>query len=254
MRKILLIAFLTVATLTTYAHFSIHSATSGVKVESGGQQCAATKGNAVKATDYLIIPAGGEVEIYNDLDKRIYRSVTTGKMSVTRLMMDAKKIASNNNQSVGSRLNVGGGKKSASARVYDETGMVTRDVVYADNMPLPNVAHGDIDGKGLYYKVTDDVEGPLYFNAFRYAVNEEGQYVVSLSPLGQQESCYTILPQQTLTRENLSDLPAGETHYLVVSYAPFDNEEMISQLNGIIKEGKAIEKAGPELSIFIIKL
>ncbi len=121
-------------------------------------------------------------------------------------------------------------------------------------MPLPNVAHGDIDGKGLYYKVTDDVEGPLYFNAFKYAVNEEGQYVAAISPLGQQEGCYTLLPGQTLTRESLNDLPAGETHYLVVSYAPFDNEEMVSQLNEVIKAGKELEKAGPELSIFIIKL
>ncbi len=138
MKKILLLTLLAVTTLTISAHFTIHSSTSGVKVESGGKTQAASKGNAVKATDYLIIPDGGEVEIYNDLDKRIYRSVNTGRMSVTRLMMDARKIAADNNKTVGSHVNLGS-KKKGNTRVYDETGMVMRDIVYADSCAVDSI-------------------------------------------------------------------------------------------------------------------
>lgn len=154
MKKLLLMALLAVTTLTISAHFTIHSSTSGVKVESGGKTQAAAKGNAVKATDYLIIPAGGEVEIYNDLDKRIYRSVNTGRMSVTRLMMDARKIAADNNKTVGAHVNLGS-KKKGNTRVYDEAGMVTREIEYADSCAMDTIK--PITPVGAIREATDSI-------------------------------------------------------------------------------------------------
>ena len=106
MKKLIaIIAFLTVIT-TIRAHYFIHSASNDVIIESSGKQTPAKPGNEVKANDYLIIPDGQAVEIYNDLDKNIYKSLSSGKISVTKLMIEAKKTASNNSKNVASRLSL----------------------------------------------------------------------------------------------------------------------------------------------------
>ncbi len=70
--------------LFVLAHYSLHSVSGNVKIDSNGKQTPAAKGMTLKASDYLIIPEGGKVEIYNDLDKGIYastKSKNTGKQA-----------------------------------------------------------------------------------------------------------------------------------------------------------------------------
>lgn len=117
---------------TASAHYTLHTVSGDVKVESGGKTVAAAKGQAVKATDYVIIPQGGKVEILNDLDKRIYTSIKPGKISVTKLMIEARGLASDNGANVASRMNIAGAPKKGKEKVFEEKGMVRRSQLVYD--------------------------------------------------------------------------------------------------------------------------
>lgn len=125
-RLFLLFAAAAALTLNILAqNYTLHSTSGGVKLERGDKTLEATKGMELKATDAFVIPEGGIVEVYNSFDKRIYKSLRPGRISVTKLLIEARQVAADNSKSVGSRLNLGkngtGGKQA-----YTEKGMVTR--------------------------------------------------------------------------------------------------------------------------------
>lgn len=121
-------------------HYTLHSATKGVTVSSGGKSVAATKGMQLKTTDYLIIPEGGTAEVFNSVDKRIYTSVRPGKVSVMKLIIEARQSAADNLATVGGRINIGSERKPSGKRVYDEKGMVIRAISEVDNECTDSVA------------------------------------------------------------------------------------------------------------------
>lgn len=133
MNRLLLTFILIVAgaALSAAQNYTLHSTTPAVKVVSAGKTADAKKGMKVKGTDVLVIPDGGVVEVYNEFDKRIYRSLRPGKVSVTKLLIEARQVAADNSKNVGNRLNLGkngsGGKQA-----YAEKGMVTREFCEAD--------------------------------------------------------------------------------------------------------------------------
>lgn len=286
MRKTLLTFLLTfILSFTTHAHYSIHSATSGVKVESGNVQKAATKGMQLKATDYVVVPAGGEVEVYNDLDKRIYRSTTTGKISVTRLMMDARKIASDNRQNVASRLRFGKKEKADDGRrVYVEKGMVRRSLATfdpeAENLQMDsrtlgrhlaqkllsganldatampvNLTHGPIDGHGLFFRVVNNIEFPVYFNILKIGgADANGVLSVEISVLGQPDGSYVLLPGQGMTRENFADLPEGERHLMVMTHCRYDLDEVIDEIGKALQNPDFTTEEKQPLPVYVMTL
>lgn len=286
MRKFILTLILSLlATLTVSAHYTIHSLTKGVKVESGGAQKAAAKGMTLKATDYVIIPAGGEVEIHNALDKRIYRSTGTGKISVTRLMIEARKAAADNGKSVASRLRFGKkGSSDNSSRVYVEKGMVRRSLATYDpeaeniqmdsrtlgrylarrlrsaagldatGMPV-SLTHGKIDGSGLYFRAVNNIEFPVYFNILKIGNNGSNPAPeVGISPLGQPDGSYVLLPGQAMTRENFADLPEGESHIIVMTHCRYDIDEVMDEIGKAMAEGDCAEEPDSQLPIYVMRL
>lgn len=128
MRKYILILMLALSHLFVLAHYSLHSVSGNVKIDSNGKQTPAAKGMTLKASDYLIIPEGGKVEIYNDLDKGIYASTKSGRISVTRLMIDARGVSADNRGNVASRLRFGRHSDTGKERLYVEKGMVKRSL------------------------------------------------------------------------------------------------------------------------------
>lgn len=111
--------------------YTLHSATKGVTVSTGGKTVAAKVGMELKATDEFNIPEGGNAEVLNTMDNRIYRSVRPGKVTVTRLMIEARQSATDKLSTLSDKINVGrkGGDKRK--RVYGEKGMVNRSVMVA---------------------------------------------------------------------------------------------------------------------------
>lgn len=273
MRKFILIILLLMIPLFAGAHYSLHSVTGDIKIESGGRQSVATKGMAVKASDYIIIPAGGKVEIYNDLDKRIYTSTATGKFTVTRLMIDARGAAADNRGNVASRLRFGKKDSPGDERLYVEKGMVKRSLgVYdpegekivadpgviarhiaarisskegfnPDSTPA-KIEKGIPENGGIHFKVWNTLDFPIYFNIVK-VTKKDAKYKISISEVGQPAGVYVLLPGQTISREHFIAIPGDEMHLMVMTHSQFDVDEMIEQLESTLKKG-SIADSQPE--------
>lgn len=281
MRRLLFILAL-FSFLSISAHYRIHSVTEGVMLESGGKRSAATKGLVVKPSDNLIIPSGGKVEIYNDLDKRIYTSVCEGKTSVTRLMIDARSAAADNRGNVASRLRFGKKGSDSDKRLYVEKGMVRRSLgVYdpegekivadpavmasyiasrlttsgdsiSDTMPAKTEKDSLPDG-GKMFKVTNTLEFPVYFNIVKIK-RHSGNVSVKISEMGQPTGVYVLLPDQTLERGHHHPLASDEIHIMVMAHCQFDIDEMIDELAKALKNDTAATSGAISLPLYLYKI
>lgn len=284
MRKLfLIIVYLFACVLSINARYTVHSVTPGVLIENGGKQSKVQTGMVVKPSDHLIIPKGGKVEIYNDLDKRIYTSVSDGKMTLTRLMIDARSTASDNRGNVASRLRFG--KKSASSsndRLYVEKGMVKRSLGIfdpegekisanpsliarfiasrlsdsgdnlCDTMPIA-AEHSVPEEGGMEFSVRNTLDFPVYFNIVKIG-KSNGNRAVRISEVGQPTGFYVLLPNQTIERGHFNTLAEDELHLMVMTHCQFDIDEMIEELgkalNGPVCENGSFDN----LPIYLMKL
>lgn len=262
------------------AHYSIHSVSQGVTVESGSKTSPAKKGMELKASDYLVIPEGAEVEIYNDLDKNIYKSLKSGKISVTRLMIDAKKEASDNRKNVGNRLRLAKNQdEAAGEKIYVEKGMVRRSLavfdpdaelqidaktlggliadyfISNDTTGLNGVdivaKTGDINPQGAFFRIENTLEFPVYFNVLKINMkpNDENRNV-EISKLGQPDGSYVLLPGQAVTRESFTSIPQDEKHLLVVTHFRYDLDEVIDETDKALKNSTS-DKFYPSFPLII---
>lgn len=286
LRHIIFTAILLMAVASASAHYSIHSATSGVMVENGSGSNPAKNGLEIKANDYLIIPTGGEVEIYNDLDKNIYKSVSTGKISVTKLMIEAKKQASDNNKNVASRLRLSKSQASEpeGEKIYVEKGMVRRSLAvfdpeaehvqvnskslgqliakYLKDNPETGfngvdvmVSKGDSDDSAVYFKIVNSLDFPVYFNVLKFDATPEGDNrKVEISNMGQPDGSYVLLPGQALTRESIYPLPEDEKHLLVVTHFRYDLDEVVDETANALNNGNEGNIGEPQFPLLITKL
>ncbi|MDE7180229.1 MAG: hypothetical protein K2N88_03415 [Muribaculaceae bacterium] len=280
-RRLLLLLCLTIGALSVSAHYTLHTVTGDVKVESGGKTMTATKGMTVKAIDYIIIPKGGKVEILNDLDKRIYTSITPGKTSVTRLMIDARGAASDNKANVASRMSVGRKSPNDGKNVYVEKGMVRRSLaVYdpegdmmemdaetlgrfvASRLKTENAAGDDScpvaltsshPGEGgLGFRLENTLKFPIYFNVIK--VKKGNSFEVEISQLGQPAGSYVVLPQQTLSREHFPTVAADESHFIVMTNCQYDVDKVIEEISKALSDGSGVDAVSRELPVYVSPL
>lgn len=258
-------------------HYSIHSATTGAKVETGGKTVDATKGLPVKSADVVVIPQGGSVEIYNSLDKRIYKSLRPGKITVTRMIIEAREVATDNSASVASRVNLARSGAASNRNVYHEKGMVTRaletydpDAVdkemntdslaqfvlqsmgsapATDKLPLP-ITHGPTGDSGLFFRVENNLEAPVYFNVLRIGAKDK---TAEISQLGQPEGSYVLLPQQAIRRDNMGNLNPAYSHILILTPYRFDINQLITKINELTAAGST-SKADENMPAYVIQL
>lgn len=277
-RQLLLILGMAIISLSVCAHYTIHSVSGDVKVESGGKAQPAAKGMAVKAIDYIIIPQGGKVEILNDLDKRVYTSITPGKVSVTKLMFEAKGVASDNAKNVASRMNLGRKSPNDSKNVYVEKGMVRRslavydpegDMMEMDAATLGNYVAAQLlatagtnsdtcpvtltstrlDEGGLGFKLENTLQFPVYFNVLR--VKKGDKPSVEISQLGQPAGSYVLLPRQTISREHFPALDPTESHMVVITNCQYDVDKVIEEITKILENPTSIDSSSRELPVYV---
>lgn len=286
LKYLLSLLFIISNVLYLSAHYSIHSSTQGVIVESNGKTEPASKGKELKANDYIIVPDGGEVEIYNDLDKNIYKSLNSGKISVTRLMIEAKKTASDNSKNVASRLRL---KKNSSSeiegeKIYVEKGMVRRSLAVfdpeAENLQVDSkslgrmiarylskkdstgyrdvavdVSKGAVDSTGVYFRIVNTLDFPVYFNVLKFDdTPENGNRKVEISKLGQPDGSYVLLPGQAITRESFTSIPADESHLLVVTHFRYDLDEVVDETGNALSGNMTNMEEQPSFPLFIMNL
>ncbi len=260
MRLILIISAIMLA-LGMQAAYKVHGVTGDVRIESGGKTVVVSKGMNVNPSDVIIIPEGGKLEIFNELDGKVYTSVKTGKLSVIRLMLDAKQKASDNSAAVKGQLNVGKSGGNTTARVYMEKGMVKRShnafgedsenvdvdpktlaryvasAVYTGNLDsrveLPvRVEHEKGDSIGIRFKLVNERDFPVYFNILKITGTESP--ILEISELGQPTGCYVVLPGQSLSREQFASPSPFSRHVLIVSHARYDMGEVIDVIGDLL--------------------
>ncbi|MDE6810965.1 MAG: hypothetical protein K2J15_01295 [Muribaculaceae bacterium] len=282
MRKFLTTLLLLLAVFPLCARYSVHSVSQGVMVESAGKQSAATSGMTLKPSDHLIIPKGGKVEIYNDLDKKIYTSVAEGKVTVTRLMIDARSAAADNRGNVGSRLRFARSNESSDQRLYVQKGMVKRslgildpegekivadpsliarfiasriangDDELQDTLPVP-VEHSATPEGGMIFDLRNTIGFPVYFNVVK--VSRKGdRYNVRISEIGQPAGSYVLLPDQTIARGHYASVPDDELHLLVMTHCQYDIDEMIDELQKALGDTAGSDSSFATLPIYLLRL
>lgn len=258
MRRIVLILFMLTVAVSISARYTVHRVSGNVMIEIRGKKTTATKGMQIGASDMIDIPAGAELEIYNELDKRIYTSVKSGRFTVTRLMIDARGVASDNSANVASRLRFSNKEKESSkSRVYVEKGMVRRSLAVYDpegesvqmdaktlglflasrirsgkfsdvDLPPVKVEHSGATESGLTFRVENTLDFPIYFNIIR--LREESATDVEISPVGQPAGSYVLLPRQSISREHFSPVDPTEKHILVMTHCQYDIDEVIEEM------------------------
>lgn len=277
MKHLITLFLVVLAAGVAFAHYTVHSVSGAVKIESNGKIVDAKKGMALKATDNVTIPDGSKIEVLNDVDKRIYTSIKPGTLSVTRLMIDARGAASDHNANIASRIRFGK-NDDPGRKIYVEKGMVNRSLeIYdpeGDNVEMDAAVLGKyiasrlkngIDAGeeskivitpiqpaegGLGFRFENRVEFPVYFNVLRMSPGENPS--VEISRLGQPAGSYVVLPNQTLSREHLEPLPDGERHFLILTHCQYDVDSVIDETNKALAAGS--DESAEELPVSIKEL
>lgn len=281
MQRILTLIMLLVTAVACYAHYTIHSVSGDVKVESAGKTAVATKGMQVKPTDNLVIPQGGKVEILNDLDKRIYTSIKPGKFSVTRLMIDARGVASDNAANVARNMRFGKKEQKGEGNVYVEKGMVRRSLAAYDpegdgvEMDAATLGHfiamniladkvsdeeeapadvksGKLSGGGLGFRVENNGTFPIYFNVLK--ITRDGNITPAISELGQPAGSYVLLPRQSMAREHYPSIPSGEEHLMIMTNCQYDIDRVTEEIEKALADNSLLPLPDTTLPVFIKKM
>lgn len=276
MRTTLLTVIITICALAASAqHYSVHSATKGVYAESAGKKIAATKGLGLKASDILCIPEGGEIEILNSVDKRIYRSIRPGRISVTRLLVEARHSATDKLGSLTDHVRFGRTASASGKRVYQEKGMVNRSLgVYDpeggtlemdpsalaaivaariihpthDDLPEGLEISGSSSGDGASLSITNSLGYPVYFNVFSISGDIPR---IEISPLGQPGGTYVLLKSQSISRSQKESLPEGERTLVVVTPCQFELDTVIDEINRNLTQPHHGDSIKSQLPVYV---
>lgn len=259
--------------LSVSATYRVHSVKGIVTITSAGKSSTATKGDKVLPSDMVNIPEGAVLEVINDINNTIYTSTASGKMTLTRLMLDSKSKAADNAAAVNSRLKFAGRSAAdKSNHVYAERGMVKRSLASFDPeastmMVNPEAlarrvasalgsSHASCDttlnfsaaipGENAAFSLRNTLSSPVYFNIIR--LTEDGK--AEISPLGQPSGSYILLPGQSMSRADNSPIPSTEKQLLVATHYNFDIDELLEALSAALKSESPAEAAPqPELNL-----
>ena len=259
-KAILPLLVLLLSAMTAEAAYIVREVTGNVKIISGGKSSDLKEGMKISPADVIDIPEGGSIDVFNELDNKIYSSVKTGQISVIRLMLDAQQKASDNRGNVHDQMAVGNGGVKV-GRVYMEKGMVKRSsatfgqdsenvdvdpktlaryvasIVYSGDLntrtTLPvEVEHENNAGSGVRFRLVNTADFPVYFNVLK--ISGIDAPVLEVSELGQPEGCYVVLPGQSLSREQFAPAPSDVRHVLIVSHCRYDIKEVVDIIGDLL--------------------
>ncbi len=245
---------LTIA-ISADAQYVVHDFSGDVTIEKRGASTPVSKGMNLSGADVVNIPENGYIEIRSTADgSQLFRSLSAGKFSASRIAMDARVQASDNAKAIHDNIRgVAGSKKQQ--KVYDQTGMVTRSLIALDpavaamNITQENLCqclagairnddflsrsampveltHESGPTGGMKVNIRSDYSYPVYFNIFKF---KPGSPRVEVSELGQDIGNYMLGSNQIISREQTSPLEEGYTHVVLMTPAPFN-------LNGLLKD------------------
>lgn len=243
------------------ANYTLYSFSGKISLQQGGKDVVPEKGMKVNAADEIVIGPGASVEIYNAITKEIFKSVGEGKLSVMRIMLDARKQSGNSIGAINDRWTLSKNSTPSNNRLYTE-GLVTRSMQAYDpaahnkevdpyqlalhiynNITNPvklathdfptEVSSKHLDDNGLNFQVSNSLAFPIYMNVVK--IKETALDSVNLSELGQPMSSYVILPGQSISREQLNGLNTSDSHILILTFCRFDIDKLIEETNKLIQ-------------------
>lgn len=278
MQKVILILLCVVMSVAAAsAQYTIHNTTSGVMHKSGSGTTDAVKGAAVRGADFFIIPEGGQVQLLNNGNKKIYSSTGCGEVSVFDIMMNARTAANDHIASVASRLNFGKKSDSETRTVFKEKGMVTRslanydpeasgvemdaatlgrfiasrimnaDSVCSDTFPIL-FEHSRNAECGLSFRLVNTLEHPVYFNIIK--VTTVGGFSVEISRLGQPAGSYILLSQQAVARQDFPAVADGERHILVMAPCSYDVDKVMEETRNAMANPESLVSTHSQLPLY----
>jgi len=255
--KILTALVIALLPIATFGAIKVHRVSGKVAVVKGSSATPVTTGQTLMPGDMLDIPQGATIEVINDVSGAIYSSTTPGRMTLSRMMLDAKEKSADNKGNINKHLRFGSGKKDDKKRIYVETGMVKRSLAEFDpeagsiqlsadelsrflrnyiegnvkSKPLPfELTHTTAADENLSFRLVNTMDFPVYFNILKVSGNPDNMKV-EISELGQPSGSYVILPSQAISRESLVALPAGQRHILIASHAHYDIDSLLELIN-----------------------
>ena len=261
-------------------NLTIYTFSGAVKVKSISTTVNASKGLAVRPSDILIIPAGGSVSIHDKKSGDIYTSQSVGEITVAKLKFEASRSATSKSRTLLSSMssNRFGNSATNAGRVYMEKGMVNRSLaIYdpdgdsiamrprvlagyiagrlleekSDDAPLA-LKFGCNEGGGLFFNLENTLEYPVYFNVLVVSHSAEGKEI-QISPLGQPNGSYVVLPRQTMHREHLDSLPFSENHFIVITPCQYDLDGVIEEVNKCLA-AKEDRRPAEEIAASVVML
>lgn len=278
-RILLLFTMCHLIQLVAAQNYTIYSFTKGVKVESAKKTTEVSKGMTVKPNDILIIPQGGTVSIHDKTSGDIYTSVSTGRLSVTKIKIDARRQSSSKIGTIMSGVNArfSGNGNSGNGRVYVEKGKVNRSlslfdpegddvemdpsllaksIAYhiankkSDEFPV-EISFGDGESNGLFFRIENTLDYPVYFNVLQTkgSANQE----IEISPLGQPNGSYVLLPHQALQREHLVALPEESSQLIVLAPCQYDLDKVIDEVNNFLITAYSMEENETPACVLFLK-
>lgn len=257
--------------MTLSAAIKVHNFSGKVNVERKGSVTALKTGEVLSPADILIIPPGSRLEIINEVSGTIYTSTKDGKMTVSRLMLDAKEQASDKVGSINSHMRFGSASgKNKNERVYVETGMVKRSLGEYDPgaegkeidpetltafirgyingsrvstpMPVPVDTRVNTDSVKRGFTLSNTLDFPIYFNVIK--VESDGK--VEISEIGQPTGSYVLRPGQDISRNDYAPDQNCGRHLIVASHCHYDIDRVLELLN---IQPTAVDEKGPEITL-----
>lgn len=238
--SILVIALAVFTAADAFATLKIYKVKGNVTVKSKTKKAVKAERRAeVLPTDILNIPAGGSIDILNSDNKRIYSSVSSGKMSVKTLIDKAEahaaNITGNINRKVMSAVAETGAQKRSG---YDAMGMVIHetDAIAYPAIALPeNVSYlsylidnvsdldtdhqdyiqlettsADADDGSFNFVILSSIHEPLYFNIIDQSNKDNIQLLLPKNPIA--------APKTVTVASGIRFLPSeGENKFIAIA-------------------------------------
>ncbi len=239
-----------IATIDSDAALNIFRVKGNVKVKDGSGTSKEAKQRAtVKNSDILMIPKGGNIEILNSDNRRIFSSIKEGKMTVQELIdnanKDAKAITKRTNDGLGSAMADNAKVKRNSfakkgVSVHTANAIIHAPIDLPDGVSylsyLRSMKNGkdyddehdlilirrnvDHDDETFNFAVFNTLDQPLYFNIIDQTTDRELELYFQDNPIA-------IPKTQTIVEEYRYLVPDEEVgHILIASDHDFTESDI----------------------------
>lgn len=225
--------------LELFAELNIYKVKGDVLVKSGNSTSKAQKRQRVASTDELTIPRNAGVSILDTKDNRVYSSLSQGRMTVKRLIDQAKSNASSitrtTNDVVIENLAESARKKSVSvgipgASIHEANAVIHAPINLPQGMSYLSYLRGlkeneeyndeydaillrrdiNYDDETFNFAVFNTLSKPLYFNIIQQRTDREPELHFLDNPIAAPRT-------QTIVEEYLYILPDYQDGYIVIA-------------------------------------